>query len=263
MQLSGELSKVSFANLLQLVRSGGLTGKISLTQGARIASIVIERGQPTHVEMEGTTGIEALYELFLWQSGTFGFSEGLIDGAPRTISLNSAEQTFDRMIKEGVSYADDKYYLDSLGVSPRTVLRSLASSGNYAATLMINPGLERLDGVRTLADALVNLNFTRRDFVHTVAVWLSEGLAELVTPVNQTKENQVNLPDWVVARLKQDHQDLSHAIVDMVIWVDRVKCWMYQADSDFARVIDEIKAPARQGSGDFGATKSPPGQDFI
>jgi hypothetical protein len=25
------------------------------------------------------------------------------------------------MIKEGLSYADDKYYLDSLGVSPKTV----------------------------------------------------------------------------------------------------------------------------------------------
>jgi hypothetical protein len=94
-------------------------------------------------------------------------------------------------------------------------------TGNYASTLMINPGLERLDGVRTLADALANLNFSRRDFVHTIAIWLSEGLAEMVTPVNATKENQVSLPDWVVARLKQDNVDLSHAIVDMVIWVDR------------------------------------------
>jgi len=262
MQLSGELSKVSFSNLLQLVRSGGLTGKISLTQGARIAAIVIERGQPIHVEMEGMTGLEALYELFLWQSGSFGFSEGVIDGLPRTISLNSAEQTFERMIKEGLSYADDKYYLDSLGVSPKTVLRSLAATGNYASTLMINPGLERLDGVRTLADALANLNFSRRDFVHTIAIWLSEGLAEMVTPVNATKENQVSLPDWVVARLKQDNVDLSHAIVDMVIWVDRVKCWMYQADSDLDKALGEIKAPLKAASGDFGAAKSPPGQEI-
>lgn len=262
MQLSGELSKVSFSNLLQLVRSGGLTGKISLTQGARIAAIVIERGQPIHVEMEGMTGLEALYELFLWQSGSFGFTEGSIDALPRSISLNSAEQTFERMIKEGLSYADDKYYLDSLGVSPKTVLRSLASTGNYASTLMINPGLERLDGVRTLADALVNLNFSRRDFVHTIAIWLSEGLAEMVTPVNATKENQVSLPDWVVARLKQDNVDLSHAIVDMVIWVDRVKCWMYQADADLDKALGEIKAPLQAASGGFGSSKSPPGQEI-
>lgn len=287
MQLSGELSKVSFPNLLQLVRSGGLTGKISLSQGARQAVIVIERGQPVHVEMEGITGLEALYELFLWQSGTFGFTEGEIEGSARSISFNSPEQTFDRMIKEGLNYADDKHYLDSLGVSSRTVLRSHASSANSAATLKINPGLERLDGVRTLADALANLNFSRRDFVHTVSVWLSEGLAEMVTPVNQVKENQVTLPDWVVARLRQDHSDLSHAIVDMVIWVDRVKCWMYQADADFERVLGEVESGASAGSGgaggsfsansavagrsqnqasasgDFGDSIAPPGQDFI
>jgi len=289
MQLSGELSKVSFPNLLQLVRSGGLTGKISLSQGARIAVIVIERGQPVHVEMEGITGLEALYELFLWQSGSFAFSEGEIDGCPRSISFSTPEQSFDRMIKEGLNYADDKHYLDSLGVSPRTILRSHASSGNYAATLMINPGLERLDGVRTLADALANLNFSRRDFVHTVAVWLSEGLAEMVTPVNQVKENQVTLPDWVVARLRQDHPDLSHAIVDMVIWVDRVKCWMYQADADFERALNHIgeeqlpeslassssapsssapatgRSAAKDGSrtGDFGGSVAPPGQGFV
>jgi hypothetical protein len=109
---------------------------------------------------------------------------------------------------------------------------------------------------------LANLNFTRRDFVHTIAIWLSEGLAEMVTPINATKENQVSLPDWVVARLKQDNVDLSHAIVDMVIWVDRVKCWMYQADADLDKALGEIKAPLKAASGDFGAAKSPPGQEI-
>jgi hypothetical protein len=84
----------------------------------------------------------------------------------------------------------------------------------------------------------------------------------MVTPVNATKENQVSLPDWVVARLKQDNVDLSHAIVDMVIWVDRVKCWMYQADSDLDKALGEIKAPLKAASGDFGAAKSPPGQEI-
>lgn len=262
MQLSGELSKVSFANLLQLVRSGGLTGRINLSQGARVAVIFIETGQPVHVEMEGTTGRDALYELFLWQSGSFAFTEAAIAGSPRTISFAPPDESFDKLIKEGMSYADDKYYLDSLGVTPSTVLRSLGSTGNYAAALMVNPGLERLDGVRTLADALAGLNWSRRDFVHTVAAWLAEGLAELAVPVNVSRDNQVTLPDWVVARLKQDNADLSRAIVDMVIWVDRVKCWMYQADADMGKIMETIQTSSKTLAGGMGEAVAPPGADF-
>jgi hypothetical protein len=245
MQLSGELSKVSFANLLQLVRSGGLTGRINLSQGARVATINIEGGSPVHVEMEGTTGKEALYELFLWQSGSFAFTESEINHSARSISFAPPDESFDKLIKEGLSYADDKYYLDSLGVTHNTVLRSQAATGNYAATIMVNPGLERLDGVRTLADALSSMNWSRREFVHTVAAWISEGLADLAVPVYTSRDNQVSLPDWVVARLRQDNTDLSRAVVDMVIWVDRVKCWMYQADADMDKMVQEIKSGAR------------------
>jgi hypothetical protein len=28
----------------------------------------------------------------------------------------------------------------------------------------------------------------------------------------------------------------------MVIWVDRVKCWMYQADADLAKVLEDMTA---------------------
>lgn len=52
----------------------------------------------------------------------------------------------------------------------------------------------------------------------------------------------LNLPDWVIARLKQDNPDVGAAIVDMVIWVDRVKCWLYQTDFDLAAVISDLSA---------------------
>lgn len=50
----------------------------------------------------------------------------------------------------------------------------------------------------------------------------------------------ISLPDWVKARLQQDNPDLSQAIVDMVIWVDSVKCWMYQTDADLSRVLNQM-----------------------
>jgi hypothetical protein len=56
----------------------------------------------------------------------------------------------------------------------------------------------------------------------------------------RSSSQQTQLPDWVVARLRQDNEDISQAIIDMVIWVDRVKCWMYQTDADFAEIMRQI-----------------------
>jgi hypothetical protein len=74
--------------------------------------------------------------------------------------------------------------------------------------------------------------------VHAVHEIISRGLANVVE--FSSREDSIKLPAWVVSRLKQDNPDLSQAIVEMVIWVDRVKCWMYQADADLEKVIGEI-----------------------
>jgi len=239
MQLSGELSKVNFANLLQLVRSGGLSGRITLAQGARQALIFIKEGYPSHVEAEGVSGKDALFELFCWQSGTFAFSEGDIGNVPNSVVFGQRDDTFEKMLREGMLYAEDRNFLDEQGITPRSVLRI---APNYAAVREEgdNPGLDKLDGLRTLADALAPLGLSRREFVHTVAYWLSSSFVE-VAPAISSKGNQVDLPEWVVARLKQDNDDISKSIVEMVIWVDRVKCWMYQTDSDLDRILSQIR----------------------
>jgi hypothetical protein len=51
----------------------------------------------------------------------------------------------------------------------------------------------------------------------------------------------IDLPDWVVARLKQDNPDLAQAIINMVVWTDRVKIWMYQTDADLEKITDELE----------------------
>lgn len=250
MQLSGELSKVSFPNLLQLVRSGGLTGKITLSQGVKLATIVIESGLPCHVEMEGLTGREALYELFLWEGGTFAFAEALISGSRRTIDFSSPDNTFEKLLKEGLAYIDERRYLDHLGLKADSVLRPVTGKQDFAQALIRNPGLERIDGVHTIEDALSSLNLSRVELVSRLCSWLANGLVEPVRVY--AADNQVVLPDWVIARLKQDNPDLSRAIVDMVIWVDRVKCWMYQADADFERVLSTVESAAK-GKVEYGS----------
>jgi hypothetical protein len=233
MQLAGELSKISLPSLIQLVRNGGLTGEISLAQGAKTAAIFVDKGRIVHVESDAGSGREAFLELFLWLAGTFSFTECKLGDIPRTIP---ADESMDRLLRDGVAYLEQKKYLDQLRINGQTVLKPTAPARQGQAV----PLLDRIDGRKTLAEALADARMSRREYVQAVYRLLSDGLAVVAEPEPGEEGDRVNLPGWVVARLKQDNPDLSQAIISMVIWVDRVKCWMYQADADLAGIIDQL-----------------------
>lgn len=249
MQLSGELSKINLPNLLQLVKTGGLTGKVTVAQGARMAIIFIDHGNPVHVELEDISGVDALMELFLWAHGTFSFEEENEVDVTRSIQADDPAFSLERLLKEGIDYARKKRYLDELGITPRSVLKPTGTAVSFAREIMSMPGLERLDGKKTLAAALGDMNLSRVQFVNTVSSWLLDGLADVSGRPIPEGTDKVDLPAWVVARLKQDNPDISQSIIDMVIWVDRVKCWMYQLDADFYRIrknMDETETSHTQ-----------------
>ncbi len=242
MQLSGELSKVNLANLLQLVKTGLLTGKISFSQGARAATIFVANGSPVHAEAEGEEGVDGIMELFLWTSGSFSFNEEALDWLRPTISKDDPETSFERLLKDGLAYAVEKRYLDELKISPSSVLTPTGTAVSFAKQVLAMPGLERLDGRKTLAEALGDLQLSRREYVRTISSWIADGLADVVEPGMGQEVDPVELPNWVITRLKQDNPNISQAIVDMVIWVDRVKCWMFQVDADLYRVRKVLEA---------------------
>jgi hypothetical protein len=229
MQLAGELTKISLPSLIQLLRNGELTGKICLTYGANTAFLYVEDGRIVHAETDTEQGRAALLELFLWTAGSFSFVEADADTMPHTVP---ADEPIDKIVREGLSYLEKKKYLEQLRINGRTVLNK--SSDRYFE----NAIYERLDGRTTLGELCAALGFRRWEYVHAVHEILSRGLAVVVEV--PTNADAITLPPWVVSRLKQDNPDLTQAIVEMVIWVDRVKCWMYQADADLGRVIEQM-----------------------
>jgi Domain of unknown function (DUF4388) len=261
MQLNGDLAKVSLNNLLQLVRNGELTGKITLLQGAKTASIFVERGNVVHVEADNIKGREALFELFLWVSGSFSFVEGEFGGITRTLNPASPEDSLERLLREGMNYLEQKKILEQMRIGSDTILATtdrveeliLASANNprlAAALAMVQPIVMRLDGRSPLAEVIADLNYSRRAYVQAMAIVMAEGLATVVEPATADEQQPIHLPSWVHARLQQDNPNLTQAIIDMVIWVDRVKCWMYQADSDFAQILTNISGSVSAGADD-------------
>jgi len=229
MQLAGELAKISLPSLIQLIRNGELTGKVCLTQGANTAFIFVEKGRLIHVENDAEQGKSALLDLFLWVNGTFSFVEADVAAVPRSFS---PDEPVEKIVREGVAYLEKKKHLDQLRITSRTVL---TPHGNQNVQ---DPLYERLDGVTSIGDIAAALNMSRLEYINSVHHLLAQQLVVVVEP--PAREDQVDLPAWVVSRLKQDNPDLTQSIVQMVIWVDRVKCWMYQADADMEKIIAEL-----------------------
>lgn len=241
MQLAGELSKVSLPNLLQLVKNGMLTGKLTFLQGAKTAMLFVENGNVIHADSDGNTGKEALMSLFLWETGSFSFVEETSLSAPqRSLNPTRHEDSFEKLQRDGLIYVQQSQLLEERSITPATVLAQTGTASSFAAEAMAGPGYHRLDGRRSLAEALSDQNLSHREFVNLVAYWLSEGLATTVDPNSEPSGEEIKLPEWVISRLRQDNANLSKAIIDMVIWVDRVKCWMYQVDADFYRIIKTL-----------------------
>jgi len=228
MQLAGELSKMNLASLIRLVRNGELTGKICLAQGVNSAFIFFENGQPIHVESDRGIGRRALLELFAWQTGTFSYVECDVSEQAHSIA---AEEPLEKLLKEGLAFQDSLRYLEQLRISARTVFRQ--SRGDKSDAF-----LSQFDGKNSLADVVKLLSLSRSEYVPLLHKALVDG--NLLVIETAQSAGEIKLPDWVVLRLKQENLDVSQAIVDLVVWADRVKCWLYQADVDMHRIITKI-----------------------
>lgn len=241
MQLAGELSKVSLASLIRLVRNGELTGKVCLTQGVNTAFLFFAEGELFHVESDIGEGKEALLELFLWQSGTFSYIECPVENTAITIG---EDEHLELILKEGLSYQEARRYLEEMRVSFRTIFQSIVPSQQ-------DRFLEAMDGKTPLGDIVALLRMNKSQYIPKLRQILEDGQAIVVEPASISE--QISLPDWVISRLKQDNPDPSQAIVDLVIWTDRIKCWLYQADADLTRLIgqfdqrDETKSSGSPG----------------
>lgn len=78
--LSGDLSFISFADILQLLGSTGSSGLLEIfNESESKAKIFFVRGDVVHSEIEELKGEEAFFNVFSWKKGHFRFSEDIFD----------------------------------------------------------------------------------------------------------------------------------------------------------------------------------------
>jgi predicted regulator of Ras-like GTPase activity (Roadblock/LC7/MglB family) len=99
--LTGDLSEVNIANVVELARQSGALSCLIVRNGADEAKLFLKEGEVAHAEHGSQTGEEVIYELLAWEEGRFELQLG----------VESPEQTvntpWSSLLLEGLHRVDE------------------------------------------------------------------------------------------------------------------------------------------------------------
>jgi CRP-like cAMP-binding protein len=85
-EFAGNLSAMSFADVLQLLQIGRKTGHLDFELGGQKGTIGLESGEVRFAKVGTVEGEEAFYQLATWKNSTFAFLSSPLIGAPNITS---------------------------------------------------------------------------------------------------------------------------------------------------------------------------------
>lgn len=241
MQLSGDFTKINLPTLLSLCANGKLTGKLFVQQGIELTTIFLKDGQVVYCTLGVLIGLDALMEVFLWSTAQFFYEENSQASDlnhPITITLDSQS-----LIQEGLEYRKKRTFLDELGVTVRTIL--IPTSEAYQLLSQTQDNflkyiIENLNGIHTIAQAFEPLQLSLVALIDLLYKLISQKLVvSIPAPTNQNLHVQ-ELPDWVIAKLTNDNNNIHQAIIDLVIWSDRAKAMLHSIEKDLSQAIEKL-----------------------
>jgi Domain of unknown function (DUF4388) len=177
--LSGSLSEINLAEILQLLHSSNQTGVLMLTEeGNPIGAIYLQVGEFTHAEAGAATGLDALNALVGASKATFAFQAGVNPPQQSLSPYPTAKllEKLQRRIAEVIELAAalpkpsdvPKYIATAAGTSIQ------ASPQELALLIMSN-------GSRTVAEIAAMANQTVTLVSETLAKFRQVNMVEIVT----------------------------------------------------------------------------------
>jgi hypothetical protein len=172
--LSGSLTAVPAANLLQSISLSRMTGRLRIDTSNGPAEVFFLDGAPCHAQMGSEVGSEVLLELVGWTSGNFQF-EPKLKTEESTISQN-----LDSLLLQAAQLIDNAQFLQLSGITltvPLVRARVLTEAGFEEALkagapldLVLQKRLYRaIDGVSTLEEILLKLGLKRSQWTPIAA----------------------------------------------------------------------------------------------
>ncbi|MEJ2570002.1 MAG: DUF4388 domain-containing protein [Anaerolineales bacterium] len=173
--LRGDLNQFSLPNIIQLLKSGGQTGKLDLSDGSNSGEIFLENGNIVHAIAGVLIGEDAFYSLLSWLHGDFNFVSG-IETPEETISTST-----DLLLAEGEKRIQGWSEIKNVIPSMQAIF-NLAEGTTGAINLDPNEWkvLAQVNGVRTITDIAASLGWDEFEAASVLAGLVKTRLLEIV-----------------------------------------------------------------------------------
>jgi predicted hydrocarbon binding protein/DNA-binding response OmpR family regulator len=149
--LFGTMSQLSVADLLQTAEVGRRSGAVSFQHDNEKGRLWLQDGQVISAEIQGgIEGIEAVYEIATWETGTFEADFGSVDVEPK-FSMSPSELLLEAMRRLDERRAASKEDTQTLIRTQTldTALTMLNTVASYASNHMeVKLVLQRLEAIR-------------------------------------------------------------------------------------------------------------------
>jgi hypothetical protein len=173
--LRGDLNQLSLPNIIQLLNSGGQTGKLDLTDGSNTGEIFLRQGNIVHAITGVQIGEDAFYTLMSWLHGDFNFVSD-IEAPDQTISTGT-----ELLLNEGKKRIEMWTQIKNVIPSMQAIFN--LSQGTTGA-INLDPDewkvLAQVNGVRSIADIAESLGWDEFETANVLAGLVKTGLLEIV-----------------------------------------------------------------------------------
>jgi predicted regulator of Ras-like GTPase activity (Roadblock/LC7/MglB family) len=99
--LSGDLSETNIVNVIELARQSGAPSRLIVRSGAKEASLFLKEGEAVHAECGLQVGEEVIYELLVWENGSFELRTN-VEPPEQTVTT-----PWSSLLLEGLQRADE------------------------------------------------------------------------------------------------------------------------------------------------------------
>jgi diguanylate cyclase (GGDEF)-like protein len=182
---SGNLEQHPIGQLLQSVRSAGLTGKLEVRAKQGSSLVYFQDGVPVHASTADTEGDNAVIELLTWKEGQFAFESRVLRGS------HTVHQSIESLVEQSIQLSERTSYLTSVGIKSDSVLcpampgltdaEFVQRAGNAAPIEMeeLKRFYHSITGKETIEEALRAMQWPRVQMINVVYHLLRHGLVKI------------------------------------------------------------------------------------
>ncbi|HEY9774668.1 MAG TPA: DUF4388 domain-containing protein [Planktothrix sp.] len=207
---SGDIAKTPVLQLLQMITSAKLTGKLEVRSDNSTGLVYIQDGRLVDATTSGVEGDEGIIELLTWNEGQFIFEKRVLRNSP-TVSQN-----IDTLVAQSKLLSEHQQYLKEKGIQPNSLVQPVHKDISETELLQ---RLERvplnivelcqlfrtLDGNQTFDEIAGSNSISRIQLVHMLYHLMVNDLIRLTSkPTAKTK-------------LKMQHKVIDTAAIQSVM----------------------------------------------